>query len=88
MHSIQAPDRQLAEPCLNLAGLAFRQAFALYPSSAEALYRYVSVLVDQKRFQDARRLTAVAQILDPAASSYRQLLEALNKLEANESKGK
>jgi hypothetical protein len=69
------------------ADLAFRQAFALCPSSPEALYRYVSLLVDQKRFQDARRLAEVAQILDPTGSIYRQLLEELNRLEANTNKG-
>ena len=70
------------------ADLAFRQAFALCPSSAEALFRYVSVLVDQKRFQDSRRLTEVTQILDPAGGGYHQLLEELNRFEANANKEK
>ncbi|HWN93499.1 MAG TPA: hypothetical protein VNT99_00580 [Methylomirabilota bacterium] len=70
------------------ADLACRQAFALCPSSAEALYRYVSLLVDQKRFQDARRLTEVTQLLDPAAGSYPQLLAELKRLEASANNGK
>ncbi len=39
--------------------------------------------MDQKRFQDSRRLTEVTQILDPTGGNYRQLLEELNKLEAD-----
>jgi hypothetical protein len=69
------------------ADLACRQAFALCPSSPEALYRYVNLLVEQKRFQDARRLAETALILDPNAGSYPQLLKELNKLEANAKKG-
>ena len=45
------------------------------------------VLVDQKRFQDSCPVTEVAQSLDPNAGNYRQLLEELNKLEANANKG-
>jgi hypothetical protein len=70
------------------ADLAFRQAFALCPSSAEALFRYVSLLVDQKRFQDARRLTEVTQLLDSTGGNYYQLLEELNRLESAANKGK
>ncbi len=68
------------------ADFAFRQAFALCPSNAETLYRYVSVLVEQKRFEDARRLAKAAQILEPGASSYQQLLKELNQLEDNTNK--
>ncbi len=70
------------------ADLACRQAFALCPSSPEALFRYVSLLVDQKRFQDARRLTQVTQILDPTGGNYHQLLEELNRLEAEANNAK
>jgi hypothetical protein len=44
--------------------------------------------VEQKRFQDSRRLTEVTRILDPTAGSYHQLLEELNRLEANANKVK
>jgi hypothetical protein len=83
-HSKSPEEKQRMEKA---ADLAFCQAFALCPSSPEALYRYISVLVDQKRFQDARRLTEAARILVPTASNYRQLLEELNRLEANANKG-
>ncbi|HTD67405.1 MAG TPA: hypothetical protein VK846_12830 [Candidatus Limnocylindria bacterium] len=56
-------------------------------SSAEALYRYVNVLGGQKRFQDARRLTGVTQLWVPSGATNHQLLEELNKLEANANKG-
>jgi hypothetical protein len=84
-HSKSPEEKQRME---RAADLAFRQAFALCPSSAEALFRYVSFLVDQKRFQDSRRLTEVTQLLDPTGGSYPQLLEELNRLEANANKGK
>jgi hypothetical protein len=84
-HSKSPEEKQRMEKA---ADLALRQAFALCPSSAEVLFRYVGVLVDQKRFQDARRLTEVTQILDPTGGTYHQLHEELNKLEANANKGK
>ena len=84
-HSQSPEEKQRMEKA---ADLAFRQAFALCPSSAEALFRYVSVLVDQKRFQDARRLTEVTRILDPTEGSYHQLLQELDRLEASANKGK
>ncbi|HTD67407.1 MAG TPA: DUF2723 domain-containing protein, partial [Candidatus Limnocylindria bacterium] len=84
-HSKSPEEKQRMEKA---ADLAFRQAFALCPSSPEALFRYVSVLAEQKRFQDARRLTEVAQILEPTGGNYHQLLEELNKLEADANKGK
>jgi hypothetical protein len=83
-HSQSPEEKQRMEKA---ADLAFRQAFALCPSSAEALFRYVSLLVDQKRFQDARRLAEAAQILEPTTSSFQQLLKELNTLEANANKG-
>lgn len=84
-HSNSAEEKLRMEKA---ADLAFRQAFALCPSSAEVLFRYVSFLLDQQRFQDSRRLTEVTQILDPTGGSYHLLLEELNRLEASANKGK
>jgi hypothetical protein len=71
---------------LSAADFAFRQAFAMCPSSAEVTYRYISLLVDQKRFQDARRLAQTAQILDASGGSYPALLNELDRLEEAEKK--
>jgi hypothetical protein len=47
------------------ADFAFRQAFAFYPSSSEAIFRYVSVLIGQKRVPDAILLVQTATKVDP-----------------------
>ena len=55
---------------------------------AEALFAASPVLVDRKRFQHSCRVTEATQILDPTGGSYHQLLEELNRLEANANKAK
>src|SRR5436190_1359894 len=64
----------------NAADFAFRQAFAMCPSSAEVTYRYISLLADQRRFQDARRIAQTAQILDASGGSYPALLSELDRM--------
>ncbi len=48
------------ERMLKEAEFAFRQAFALCQSSPEAVFRYMNVLLSQKRFDDAILLTEAA----------------------------
>jgi hypothetical protein len=45
------------EHMLEEADFAFRQAFALYPASPEVVFRYVGLLVRQKRLDDAISMT-------------------------------
>jgi hypothetical protein len=47
------------------ADFAFRQAFALCPTSPEALDRYVNLLVSSNRADDARLLAETSLKLDP-----------------------
>jgi hypothetical protein len=48
------------------ADFAFRQAFAFCPSSPETIFRYIALLVDQKRFDDALLLAETAARINPA----------------------
>src|SRR5215469_14389090 len=45
---------------------AFKQAFAICPSSPEAVYRYVQFLMTQKRRPDALLIAQTASRIDPA----------------------
>src|SRR5207244_2574230 len=54
------------------ADFAFRQAFALCPSSPEALFRYVNLLISTGRIDDAIRLATAAIAVSP--DSQRQNL--------------
>ncbi len=48
------------------ADFAFKQAFAICPTSPEAVYRYVNFLLDQKRKSDALLIAQAAAHIDPA----------------------
>jgi hypothetical protein len=61
-HNTQSPDEK--ERFFSEADFAFRQAFALCPSSPEAVFRYVNLLVGQKRLDDAISLVESAVRLD------------------------
>lgn len=62
------------------ADLAFRQAYALCPTSPEALFRYTSLLIDSNRLQDARLLVATSLKFDPNNASFKGLERNLRKL--------
>ena len=61
------------------ADFAFRQAYALCPTSPEALFRYVNLLVSQNRQDDARLLAQTTLKLDPKNTSVQSLVEQLRK---------
>jgi hypothetical protein len=61
------------------ADFAFRQAFALCPTSPEALFRYVNLLVSVNRTDDARLLAETSLKLDPKNARAQSLLEQLKK---------
>jgi hypothetical protein len=63
------------------ADLAFRQAFALCPSSPEALFRYTQLLVNRKRIHEAISLTQTSMRFDPENESLKELLRGLRKWE-------
>jgi len=78
----EAKDPAEKERMRREADFAFRQAFALYPGSAEAVFRYVSLLTDQKRFDDALCLAETAGKIDPGAGDFSNLTEELERLKA------
>ena len=54
---------------LNEADFAFRQAFVLCPGSPEAVFRYINLLADQKRLDEAILVVEVAVKLEAEAKS-------------------
>jgi hypothetical protein len=61
------------------ADFAFRQAFALCPTSPEAVYRYVSFLMGQKRQADALLVASTCLELDPRNNQVAGLVNQLKK---------
>jgi len=59
------------------ADFAFRQAYALCPTSPEALFRYVRLLLSLNRLDDARLVAETTLKLDPEDAQIRSLLEHL-----------
>lgn len=57
------------------ADFAFRQAFALCPTSPEALFRYVKLLLSESRLDDARLLARTTLELDPENAMVKALLD-------------
>jgi hypothetical protein len=53
---------------------AFRQAFALCPTSPEAVFRYVNFLLSQNRLNDAILITYTARKMDPDNEQLNDLL--------------
>jgi tetratricopeptide (TPR) repeat protein len=62
----------------NEADLAFRQAFALCPYSPEAVFRYVQLLLQLNRLEDARLVAQTCLKLDP---NNGQVLGLVNSLQ-------
>lgn len=60
------------------ADFAFRQAFALCPFSPEAVFRYVNLLVPQKRFSEALLVAEAAAKLQPG-EQFHNLIKELQK---------
>lgn len=65
------------------ADFAFRQAFALCPYSPEAVYRYVNLLVEQKRFDDALVVAETAARFKVPGAQFQLLINQLKRYKAN-----
>jgi hypothetical protein len=63
------------------ADYAFRQAYAMCPTSAEALYRLVSFLLTQNRFGDALLVAQTTQKLAPDNPEFQSLVTSLAEYE-------
>jgi hypothetical protein len=59
---------------------AFHYAYDIAPTSPEAVYRYVNLLVDQKRVQDALPIAENAARMAPENKQFRSLVQELQKL--------
>jgi hypothetical protein len=59
------------------ADFAFRQAYALCPSSPEALFRYINLLAGANRMEEARVLAETSLKLDPKNTQIADLLRYL-----------
>jgi len=72
------------ERMLKEADFAFRQAFALCPSSLEAVFRYINMLVDQKRLEDAVLVAEAALKVEPQNNQCQNLLEELKRMKTSQ----
>ena len=61
---------------------AFRIANELCPSSPEAVFRYVDLLVGQQRFSDAAQVVQNAVAVVPENEQFKNLLESVRRLAA------
>jgi len=57
---------------------AFRQAIALCPYNVETVRRYVNLLRDQKRIDDARQMLKTGQMIQPRSKRLQALAEEMN----------
>jgi hypothetical protein len=62
------------------AEFAFKQAYALCPSSPEAIYRYVQLLVGGQRFDEAIQLARTSSKLDATNRTLGTLVRELEKM--------
>lgn len=59
---------------------AFRIANEIAPTSPEAVFRYVNLLVEQGRYQDAMPIAQTAVRIEPENQQFRNLMEELKRL--------
>jgi len=64
------------------ADFAFKQAFALCPFSVEVAFRYVQLLVNAGRMDDALLIAQTAQKISPRDASFQNLIENLKRMRA------
>jgi hypothetical protein len=71
---------------LKEADFAFRQAFALCPSNPEALFRYVTLLLQSHRFDDALLIAQTFLKVDPQNEQARGLLENVKSYKSQQAR--
>ncbi|HEY2953376.1 MAG TPA: hypothetical protein VGK40_12375 [Verrucomicrobiae bacterium] len=62
------------------ADFAFRQSFAFCPSSAEAVYRYVNLLIGLSRMDDALLIARTAAKLNPSEKHLQSIVSELDRI--------
>ena len=58
---------------------AYRQTIALFPEDVETIRRYVNLLRDQKRTDDARQVLEAGQLTNPRSKRLQQLADELEE---------
>jgi hypothetical protein len=66
------------------ADFAFRQAFAFCPSSPEAVFRYINLLVQQERIDDGLLIAQTAANIDPGNGQLESLIKELNRMKGKQ----
>jgi hypothetical protein len=66
------------------ADFAFRQAWALCPSSPEVVFRYVQLLMEEKRTADALTVAETAEKLAPGQDQAEQLNQLVEQLQRSQ----
>ena len=77
----QAVGEEEKDRMARAADFAFRQAWALCPTSPEAVFRYVNFLLKQKRNSDALLVAATCLKLDPNNFQVKNLVSQLQKFQ-------
>lgn len=65
------------------ADLAFRQAFALCPDSPEAVFRYVELLTQAERLDDALAIARTAWDMDRSNRQVRDLVDKVQQMQGS-----
>jgi len=76
MNHVTAPEEK--KRMLRELDFAYRQSIALNPFDPEKVKRYVSLLRDHERLDDARRMLKAGRIINPRSTRLRQLEAELN----------
>jgi hypothetical protein len=63
---------------------AFLIATEIYPSSPEAVFRYVNLLIQQRRFDEAAAAAQSAAKAAPGNDQFRGLVDSLNRFKKNQ----
>ena len=80
----QAAGEEEKDRMARAADFAFRQAWALCPTSPEAVFRYINFLLKQKRNSDALLVASTCQKLDPNNAQIKNLVSQLQQFERRE----
>ena len=78
----QAVGEEEKERMARAADFAFRQAWALCPTSPEVVFRYINFLVKQKRNSDALLVATTCLKLDPNNTQIKNLVSQLQRFQS------
>jgi hypothetical protein len=80
----KSPEEQMR--MIKEADFAFRQSFAFCPASHEAIYRYVNLLVQRQRIDDALLIVRTAARLNPKDSQHQNIITELERIRSSQPK--